>query len=359
MFSNFIVGMSVFLYTGVAVSEDMSDLESLDQEIAEAASEAETSPDVPSSTTVAGTTESANSEKENSLDEIAKQEKQETPADSEKGDNVVATVEDGKALVLKKLNIEIPENWKKKKVDGDLLTATENDNDLNFQKSIMVKYLEGEKAIDMNTGADIAGLVQSIYGSMEGVTEYKNDALEEVELADGRAGMSFYSTYYKDDIAMMQLHLIVAEANAHYVATYTDLGEEMAKEKSASLDLAWDTLLGITIEPGDVISEPIAPVKPIALAVISLISGFLLLKARKMIKVNKEQKKFDDAYDQEDEQPEHWVVKKSEFPYIVSELEKFDDEDDMYAAETAAFEDDEDLPPLPVEMMEEEGLRTA
>lgn len=78
-----------------------------------------------------------------------------------------------------------------------------------------------------------------------------------------------------------------------------------------------------------------------------------------MIKVNKEQKKFDDAYDQENQQAEHWVVKKSEFPYVVSELEKFDDEDDMYAAESAAFEDDEDLPPLPVEIMEEEGLRTA
>ena len=48
MFSNFIVGMSVFHIQVLQFQRIQADLESLDQEIAEAASEAETSADVPS-----------------------------------------------------------------------------------------------------------------------------------------------------------------------------------------------------------------------------------------------------------------------------------------------------------------------
>jgi hypothetical protein len=376
---NLFVGFFTFSTAGVALADDALDLSAVEEEIADALAEAD---NVDQKKQEVHLDDSA---KENS-----KQVVQETPQEAllEKAKPIVSKIADKRITPetasvsyneasddglssLKNLRIDIPKSWTKVESDSSMLVMNEKKNGLQYQKSISVKYFDGERDVNLTTGKEVAEYVNDYYGVKEGVSEYSNDKLEEVELADGRMGVAFYSTYYLDDIAMMQVHLLVSEANAHYVATYTDLHETMSKSNSSSLDQAWGTLLGITIEPGNVIVEPIVPIKPIIVSVLALLSSLLLLNTRKMVKLSKAEKITEKDAEQDTTESEIWVVKKSEFPYLVSELEKFDedDEQEIYTGgeDLSAYDDDEELPayddeelpPLPVEAMDEDTLRSA
>ncbi len=173
----------------------------------------------------------------------------EASAPAEFNPEVPDSVGTGQRVIVKEgeLSMNGPSGWSiyTKHPSLTLLMQAPKDPNLKYQRTIQVAGFAGPKFIDNVTAKEFEQIItQKFSMSSVGITDFNLRNHTEVELADGREGILFYSSFKINDVSLMQAHILVSSGEKHYLLTYTDVVEHFESDSSNQyLTEAWDAMI--------------------------------------------------------------------------------------------------------------------
>ena len=192
--------------------------------------------------------------------------------------NAKSVVSNGSRVNIEASGFSItpPEGWEVRLDVGNapILMEAQKQAGTAYQRSVQVMAFKGPKFIDSTTAKEIEQLlVRKFSESSAAIEDYRIRNNTDIEMADGRKGILFYSEFKFDGTPLMQAHVLVSSRTGHLIATYTDLAEHFEREENqAFLAEAWATMTSLELDS----STPGRFEGPIAAGVaIFVISGFL------------------------------------------------------------------------------------
>lgn len=145
-----------------------------------------------------------------------------------------------------------PEGWEVKRNVGniELLMQVPKEPGMVYQRTVQVMVFDGAKFIDDATAKEFEStLVRKFSESSTAIEDFRIRNNTNIEMADGRKGLLFYSEFKIDGVPLMQAHILVSSATRHYLTTYTDLAEHFEKEENqAFLTEAWAAMTSIELD---------------------------------------------------------------------------------------------------------------
>ncbi len=163
--------------------------------------------------------------------------------------DVPDSVGSGERLVIREgeFSMNGPSGWNvfTKHPSLTLLMQAPKDPNLKYQRTIQVAAFTGPKFIDNVTAKEFEDIItQKFKTAMLGIEDFNLRNHSEVEMADGREGILFYSSFKINDVSLMQAHILVSSQDKHYLLTYTDVVEHFESDSSNQyLTEAWDAMI--------------------------------------------------------------------------------------------------------------------
>jgi hypothetical protein len=109
--------------------------------------------------------------------------------------------------------------------------------------SIQVASFTGPEYIDDSVAADYNTLlVKRFATASKAIEAYRVRNSESIQMADGRAGLVFYSEFLYAGEPLMQMHVLVSSRDRHYLITYTDVAAHFAAEGDPFVAAVWDVV---------------------------------------------------------------------------------------------------------------------
>src|SRR5690606_25029214 len=97
---------------------------------------------------------------------------------------------------------------------------------MKYQRTIQVAAFNGPKYIDETTAREFEELIVNKFSrASASVEEYRIRNHLNVEMADARPGLLFYSEFILEGVPLMQMHVLVSAEDRHFLMTYTDLAQ--------------------------------------------------------------------------------------------------------------------------------------
>ena len=172
---------------------------------------------------------------------------------SEKSSNAKPLVlSTGKRISLPKrgLTLQPPVGWEvHRNIRGaSLLLQVAKQPDLDYQRTIQVLAFEGPRFIDSTTEKEFAKVIIDRNSRAPGVSGYRLQNSESIELEDGSSGLLFYTEFKVENTPLMQLHVLISSESRHFVLTYTDLAEHFTDDRESHLDTAYRSIISARLK---------------------------------------------------------------------------------------------------------------
>lgn len=161
---------------------------------------------------------------------------------------------DGSRLVLEErgFSIQPPVGWE---VYTDypnlsLFMQIPTSPGLLYRRTIQVATFNGYRYIDELTAKEFEALIVKKFGAITAsVEDFRVRNHMNIELADGRAALLFYSEMKVDGVDLMQAHILASSTDRHYLLTYTDVREHFEDDAASAKYLAeaWDAMVSIEL----------------------------------------------------------------------------------------------------------------
>lgn len=172
-------------------------------------------------------------------------------AASRSSEEVIAT---GSPIILRggEFSITIPKGWSViSEVPGQtLLAQSPKSSASEFRRAIQVMTLGGARYLDEVTAIEFNETIARKYGgTTSSISKYQMNNHMNVELSDGRSALLFYSEFEQDQKKYMQAHLLISNAERHFLISYTDAAEHFSNEATTpNLNEAWQAMMSTEIK---------------------------------------------------------------------------------------------------------------
>jgi hypothetical protein len=164
-------------------------------------------------------------------------------------------VSDGSRIVVegRGFSIRPPKGWElhTKHPTLSLLLQIPFKSGQRYRRTIQVASFNGARYMDELTAKEFEGLiVKKFSGASGSIENFRIRNHLNVELADGRPGLLFYTEMVIDGVDLMQAHILVSSPDRHYLMTYTDIREHFEDDAAAGqfLTEAWDAMISVELE---------------------------------------------------------------------------------------------------------------
>jgi hypothetical protein len=112
-----------------------------------------------------------------------------------------------------------------------------------YQPTIQVMVFSKHRYIDEVTMKEYGDLIVEKFGKMSNrVSGYRlrDAAIQRLETGD--PSILYYTEFQYDDVAIMQMHILISSATNHFVMTYTDIAKIFEDESSPGLAIAYTSM---------------------------------------------------------------------------------------------------------------------
>ena len=172
-----------------------------------------------------------------------------------------------------------PEGWE---VSTDhpqlsLLMQVPYEKGMKYQRTIQVASFRGHKFIDNTTAQEFEELIERKFSrASASIEDYRIRDHHQVDMADGRKGLLFYSEFVLDGVALMQMHVLVSTDKRHFLMTFTDLADHFEENQGGDyLARAWDSM--ITIELDGKTPSRFGPTIKMGIGIVAVILFFMMI----------------------------------------------------------------------------------
>jgi hypothetical protein len=162
---------------------------------------------------------------------------------------------DGSRIVVegRGFSIRPPKGWEvhTKHPTLSLLLQIPFKSGLRYRRTIQIASFNGVRYMDELTAKEFEGLiVKKFSGASGSIENFRIRNHMNVELADGRPGLLFYTEMVIDGVDLMQAHILVSSTERHYLMTYTDVREHFEDDAAAGqfLTEAWDAMVSVELD---------------------------------------------------------------------------------------------------------------
>jgi hypothetical protein len=118
-----------------------------------------------------------------------------------------------------------------------------------YQRTIQVASFSGPRYMDEVTAEEFdETIVRKFRATSASIEDYRVRNHMDVEMADGRDALLFYTEFTLNEVALMQMHVLVSSQTRHYLITYTDLAEHFEKDDANQyLTEAWGAITSVQL----------------------------------------------------------------------------------------------------------------
>ncbi len=112
-----------------------------------------------------------------------------------------------------------------------------------YQPTIQVMVFSNPRYIDEVTKKEYGDLIVEKFGKVSNrVTGYHLRSEEFVQMETGDPAILYYTEFQYDDVAIMQMHILISSASNHFLMSYTDLAKTFEDENAQGLAVAYSSM---------------------------------------------------------------------------------------------------------------------
>lgn len=155
-----------------------------------------------------------------------------------------------------------------------LLLQVPHSSGQRYQRTIQVASFSGSRFIDDVTAREFEEtIVRKFASASASIEDYRVRNHMEVEMADGRTALLFYSEFNFDTVPLMQMHILLSSRERHYLVSYTDLAEHFEKEDNEFLAEAWAAMTSTQLGSRTPLRHEMLIIMGLVAVLIALVAG--------------------------------------------------------------------------------------
>ena len=197
-------------------------------------------------------------------------------------------------------SIDAPAGWEvSANTDGaTFLFQAPFDESAAYRRNIRIMSFSGSRYIDDVSLNEFVKEIEEKSTKMSNlVSNYRVRDLTLIELADQSPAGLFYADFYLDQIAMMQMRILISSQTNHYLLTYTDIQENFENSGNGYLDEAYQAFLTAKLPsraPGR--SDLFKSVIPIVCGLLGICLLFSIYRRFQINRLGRGIKEYEDDY---------------------------------------------------------------
>ena len=151
-------------------------------------------------------------------------------------------------------NIEIPDtgfsiipprNWsiQRNALGSSLIFEAPKNPGSNYQPTIQVMVFNGYRYVDDLTENEYGKIILDKFSKASNrISDYHLRSADAIQMQTGQPALLYYTEFNLDNVAMMQMHILISSDKNHFLMSYTDLAKTFEDENSPGLAIAYASM---------------------------------------------------------------------------------------------------------------------